>query len=69
MPGGGALPLLELCGFLDVFDSNATAHQYGGVRVPFALPVAFLVCARGPIFTKDLTNVAWPNTAYLSNPL
>ena len=43
MPGGGALPPLELCGFFDVFDSRARAHQYCGFLVPFALLAALLV--------------------------
>ena len=50
MPGGGALHPLELCGLLDVFDRRASAHQYGGFLVPFALLAAFLVCVPSLVF-------------------
>ena len=37
------MPGVELRGFLGVLDIQARAHQYDGLRVPFALPVAFLM--------------------------
>ena len=63
------IPGVQLCGFLGVLDIRARAHQYDGFRMSFALPVAFLLRAPGPIFTIHLTHVAWPDTEKLSNVL